>query len=152
MKLRGPKPSFAVTWILVAALTVAPLMAQDPMPAADPKPVETEHDKASADTPLVEDDDTHSGTPVLAEPLPPGPEPKVPTVDKRSTLKAVPLGSPRGSRADDAPGESKWIITAVLIGAAAVTGIILLLRGWGGGDKSGTVIGAGQPSVNSGLR
>jgi hypothetical protein len=54
--------------------------------------------------------------------------------------------------ADDAPGQSKWIITAALIGAAAVTGIILLLRAWGGGDDSGTVIGAGQPSVNSGLR
>jgi hypothetical protein len=62
---------------------------------------------------------------------------------------------PRQGSDTESPGETKWIILATIVGTAAVVGIIMLLRGFGGGDSTpsagpvGTILAPGTPAVNA---
>jgi hypothetical protein len=162
----NPKVSLITAWVLTVALSVSPLMAQNP-PAPEVKPVAPQSGETSSAG--EQNDECDSPTPVLAEEgTPPGtsahvaspgsaPEATFPTVAKRSTVPtsaaSAPSAPPR--RGSNSPGESKWVILAALVAAGATVAAILLFRGFGGNgddeseDRVGTVISAGPPSVNT---
>ncbi len=170
MKWTGRTLPGLTSWILAIALTVSPLMAQNAV-APSVQPASSQHDDgASGETrqPAEAAEVIPGGTndPILESAV--LPETKVakaatelPGVAGSSTPSAVPLGAkpaapPAGSEGSTkAPGESKWIITAVVVGTAIAVGIILLLRGWhkNKGQESqgplGTIITAGTPSVGN---
>jgi hypothetical protein len=131
MNLRRSSSFIATSWVVILALAVSPLMAQDPQSA--PLPAQDEETRAAAPQ-VHEFKITPAGS--TFSPL-----------AGSSTSSSAAL--PEEKQKSDAPGQTKWVILAALIGAGAVTGIILLLRGWGGGDsqKTGTIISAGEPSV-----
>lgn len=168
MESRHARSSSVISWILAIALTVSPLMAQSPSaPEKDTTEnqagngtvsVPAEGSQAPA-APVVDESSAAVGTSVHTELPVFRPPAKFPGVYRHST----PLSSPAtpgaaaaaaGARGDDSmsPGQSKWIITAVIVGTAAVVGIILLLRGFGGGSEkpkgpAGTILAPGTPSV-----
>jgi len=158
MKSRHPSLSALVSWTITLALTLSPVMAQSTHDAASvsvaPQNIEPADVVKDQQTPAVD----NSALPEL-------PKAKTatgfPTVARSSILPlpafpaaaGQPSTQPRSG--NDAPGQSKWVVLAALITAGAVVGVILLLRGLGGGDDShspntvGTVIAAGTPAVST---
>jgi hypothetical protein len=122
--------SFVVPWVLVTALTLSPVMAQN---AETPKVrfAEPEGQRASLDTSIV-------GSSILLALPSRAPAPAVPEVKE--------------------PGKTKSTIVALLLISGAVAAILLLLPG-GGGDKpapppaavtpTGTVLVSGTPNVST---
>ncbi len=161
MRLR-PRSSFVLSWILAVALTVAPLMAQQPhAPVTTQTPevqtseeAQVPQEEATQEAPVVGENGEPVGTPVPVESKATTPESTFPNVEKNSTPLSNPTSSPQPS-SSNTPGESKWIILAVLITTAAVVGAVLLFRGFGGGKSSpksppvGTVLTPGTPTVNA---
>ena len=159
----NPKVSSITVWILAVALTVSPLMAQNP-PAPEVKPVAPQSGETSSAG--EQSDERDSTTPVIVEEAAPlttsanvalpgsAPEAPFPTVAKRSTVPTSAASAP-GRRGSNNPGESKWIILAALVAAGATVAAILLFRGFGGNgddeseERVGTIISAGSPSVNT---
>jgi len=149
MKLRHAKWSSLVSWIITAALSISPVMAQTVADQGS-NSVAPQHNEAAVSikdmiNPIVD-------SLVLPELPLARTATAFPAVSRSSTLPAALPAFPKPST--EAPGQSKWIITAVIVGAAVVTAIILLLHGWGGGsDKpqppNGTIIAAGPPSVSA---
>ncbi len=156
MRLRHPNLSAVVSWTITLALTLSPVMAQTTQDAASvsvaPQNEESADSAKGQQSPIVDN-------PVLPELPKAKTATAFPTVALSSTLPTVnpapgkPTTQPRSV---DAPGQSKWVILAALIVTGAVVGVILLLRGIGGGDDSshpsnplGTVIAAGTPSVST---
>jgi hypothetical protein len=169
MKLPGAKTSFITSWILAIALTISPVLAQNPpVPDSSPAPADSkettpddqDNKKREAVPPLPDADPNAAATPDLNAATDTHAGPPFSTVDDASTS---PISSSPGAVSQPAvsnPAESKWIITAAIVAGAVVVGIILLLRGigGGGGHKSstppaapplGTVIGAGSPTVSA---
>jgi hypothetical protein len=153
MKLRHPKWSGLVAGIITVALSLSPVMAQTTANQSSNSfaPQHNEVAETTKDTgnPIV-DSIVLPELPLAKTAMP------FPRVSRNSTPSAASaFPTPPKPSSDDAPGQSKWIITATIVGAAAVTAIILLLRGFGGGgdDKphppTGTIIGAGTPSVSA---
>lgn len=146
MKLRHPKLCSVMTWIIAIALSLAPVMAQSTTDTGFTAPTAQEDGTPSApqenQNPIV-DMSVLPELPLARTAI------LFPTVSRNSTPAAAP--NPTKPPQDVEPGgKSKWLITVVLIITGAVVGTILLLRGWGGGDKSkptGTIITAGTPSV-----
>jgi hypothetical protein len=161
MKLRHPNLTAVMSWTITLALTLSPVMAQSTQDAASvsiaPQNEEPTGIAKDQQTPIVDN-----------SVLPELPKAKTvtafPTVARNSTLPlptAFPAapGKPgtQPSSGHDAPGQSKWVILAALVITGAVVGVILLLRGLGGGgDDShspnnplGTVIAAGTPAVST---
>ena len=126
-----------MAWTVTIALSLSPVMAQSGQ--------DTDGPAKETSNPIVD-------TSVLPE-LPLATTAMAfPAVARNSTLPAAVPEPPKPSADVEAPGQSKWVILAAIITAAAITGVILLLRGWGGGKShppspSGTVITAGTPVV-----
>src|SRR5436190_10397568 len=105
MKVRPRKSSWAISWILALALTVSPLVAQNP-PEPNSTAVEGSDDSASATA--------------------------FPVVERNSTPLAAPAPAPAQPRAADElspAGKSKWVILATIVVTGAVIAAILLLHG-----------------------
>lgn len=139
---RGRKSSM-LSWTLVLTLTLSPVMAQNLSPADSSADV-----SSGSMTEGVRDSDDSSVS--IAVPV----EPRV--IEARAAFQNVikrsitmpPLTAPAPRRAfprGQAPGDSRWIILAGLIGAGIITAVILL---WPDGqDPVGTVITPGPPAV-----
>src|SRR5262249_31406332 len=160
MKRRHPNLSAVMAWTITLALTLSPVMAQSTQDAASvsvaPQNEEPAGIAKDQQTPIVDN-----------SVLPELPKAKTvtafPTVARNSTLPIPTLvppapGNPgtQPSSGNNAPGQSKWVVLAALVITGAVVGIILLLRGLGGGgddshspSQVGTVIAAGTPAVST---
>jgi len=161
MKLRHPNLTAVMSWTITLALTLSPVMAQSTQDAASvsvaPQTEEPTGIAKDQQTPIVDN-----------SVLPELPKAKTvtafPTVARNSTLPLPTVFPPapgkpgtQPSSGHDAPGQSKWVVLAALVITGAVVGVILLLRGLGGGgDDShspnnplGTVIAAGTPAVST---
>lgn len=147
MKPRKVRKSFClVSWVLTLALTLSPLLGQNP-PAPGLTPVEVSDD--SVTEPVRESADATLGTPVPVESPVSYRGALFPIVAKRSTLTMPAFPPPRTAYQEPkSPGSSRWVILAVIGGAAAVVAAILL---WPhSGDKPepvGTVLAPGTPAV-----
>jgi hypothetical protein len=144
MKLQYPKRSSIVCWTLAVALTVSPLMAQNP-PAPSFKmsaPLEEAIPNAPQD---VSPDSVMSTSVLIALPAT-LPEAAFPEVARTSTATALP---PEARQNSDSPGETKWVILAAIVTTAAVIAAILLFphKGKKSQGPLGTVIAAGTPTV-----
>jgi hypothetical protein len=161
MKWRHPNLSAVMSWTIALALTLSPVMAQSTQDTAAvsiaPQNEEPAGIAKDQQTPIVDN-----------SVLPELPKAKTvtafPTVARNSTLPMPGLfppapgkpGTTLPSSGNNAPGQSKWVILAALIITGAVVGVILLLRGLGGGgddshspNQLGTVIAAGTPAVTT---
>jgi len=165
MKLPPRRSTGLVSWILAAALTVSPLVAQNP-PELGSKPVAIENHDAAGDP---QDQDRTEPATAVASTATPTEEAVAPNVSGDTGTGApytgvaeastpASAGTSTGTHAQEprvsSPGESKWIILAAIVVTGAVVAAILLLRGFGGGHKShpetvGTVITAGPPTVST---
>lgn len=130
------------SWILVLTITVSPLMAQNRFESATTY-VDVSH---TSITELVgESRNPSKRTSVLSEPAVPPRDAAFRNMANRSTAAALPEAK--------APGDTKWVILAALLGAAAVAGVILLWPGGGDNGKpegpAGTVIAPGSPTVGT---
>jgi hypothetical protein len=148
MKSGHPKLSFIVPSILTAALTLSPVMAQNatvmPSQPSQSKAGTEDETKPIAAQPAGSTAAVNAdGMPILYESPSTETGEAFPNVPKRST--AVPLSAPAPSpRRSEGTAQSKWPVTALLIGAATVVAIILL---WPHHKKVGTVLAPGTPTV-----
>jgi len=153
MKSGHPKLSFVVSSILTVALTLSPAMAQNAtvMPSQPSQSTASPEEdvKSNAEQPAGTGESVKAeGMPVLIESASTDTGEAFPNVPKRST--AVPLSAPTPSRPKgEGTAQSKWPITALLIGAATVVAIILL---WPHHKKVGTVLAPGTPTVATPVR
>ncbi len=159
MILRHRTASCLIAWMLTITLIAVPLMAQD-SPTAGP----SERDETVSTTPqpvpvenatsVIGESDTPDGTPVLATLAVARPLPKYPAIPRTAIALSGSAAAPKPA-VDEPTGESKWIILAAIVGTAAAVGIILLLRGFGGGKSTpsagpvGTILTPGTPAVNA---
>lgn len=149
MRLRHPILCSVMSSIITIALSLSPVMAQS-TPEAGSAVTPAQVDDTA--TTVKESRNPIMDTSVLQE-LPLGATASTfPDVTRNSTPAAAPIPTKPGSDVEPG-GQSKWVILAAIIITGAVVGTILLLRGFGGGDKSkppsptGTIITAGTPSV-----
>ena len=148
MRLRHPILCSVMSSIITIALSLSPVMAQSTQDAGSAITAtqvdETARTVKESRIPIVD-------TAVLPELPLATTATTFPNVTRNSTPAAAP--NPTKPGADVEPGgQSKWVILAAIIITGAVVGTILLLRGWGGGDKSkpaptGTIITPGTPSI-----
>ena len=138
MKGRMRVSSFLLTWILITALTVSPLLAEE-QPAPKLRLIELERGMASNNT-VQPIDNSVVGTAILM------------SLPSRAAAAAFPEIKP--------PGKTKSTVVALLLLGGIATGVLLALSG--GGDKkpaplaspvaagpAGTVITAGTPRVTT---
>ena len=139
-------------WVLTVALTTSPVLAQDSiesganaigMPSREPAPGVQQRSVQDNAIPLLDELGNPMRTPLhfLARSNSGGGG--IPNVTARSTARPM-SAFPRPQSESNAQGESKWLITAILVGAGIATAVILLLR-----SGPGTVLEAGQPTVNT---
>jgi hypothetical protein len=159
--LRHPKFSNVLSWILVITLTLSPLIAQSRQAAGISDALDSTGDNDSAlggqqvttenhaDPAVREDAAAHARVPLLM------PTTAVGLPYPTTVPKSMPSRFP-GSQSDGkAPGETKWVVLAILLAAGTGVALYYLLRGIGGGDSSGpvgTVISAGPPAVTNPAR
>lgn len=146
---RNRLSSFVVPWILIAALTLSPLMAQDP-PASQARVVELEGNGANGASEHV--DTSVVGTAILSA---------LPSKEAAAAAAALPGGAGANGSETKAPGKTKSTIIAALIVSGAVVGILLALSGRGGNKSTGTaapvgptptdatILAAGTPRVDT---
>lgn len=146
MRLRHPILCSVMSSIITIALSLSPVMAQSTVDAGSAVTATQADDIAwtakESRNPIVD-------TSVLPELPLAATAATFPGVARNSTPAAAPNPTKPGPDVEPG-GQSKWVILAAIIITGAVVGTILLLRGWGGGDKSkpsGTIITAGTPSV-----
>jgi hypothetical protein len=156
MRLRHPRLSSVMSWIITIALTLAPVMGQS---TADTNSARVEPHKEEPAELAKDSQNPIVDISVLPELPLAATAPEFPDVSRNSTPAAAPIPAPQTKPGGNVEpgGKSKWTILAALIIAGAVVGVILLLRGFGGGDDkskpatptpTGTIITAGTPSVN----
>lgn len=131
---RNRLSSFGVPWILIAALTLSPLMAQDQQ-ASQVKIVELEGSGASGATEHV--DTSVVGTAILSA------LPSKEAVAQAAAAAALPVGPGANASETKPPGKTKSTIIAALILTGAVVGILLALKGRNGNTSSATAAPVG---------
>src|SRR5262245_30498493 len=129
----GSDSSFVVSWVLILALTVSPVLAQNPQPS---NPSDGNPAVFTAGQTAVNDTTTNAvdidSVPVAALALAPLPLTGLRPALLNVVASPIPAAAPAPASKPaefEAPGKSKWVILATIIGTAAVVGAILLLRG-----------------------
>jgi hypothetical protein len=154
MKL-GSDSSFVLSFTFTLSLTVSPILAENPQAS---NPIEGNQAQFTAGQPALKDMATNAdgvaSISVAALVLPALPltglGPPFLNVAASPIPEVAPASAPKPADSA-APGKTKWVIIATIIGTAAVVGAILLLRGIGDSDAGpvGTILIPGTPSVNS---